>query len=228
MSTRAQLRTRVRQYLDETSEAYWTDTELNSWINQAYFYYYMWVVQTFDGYFTKDTLVSIVAGQAKYLVPSDFFKVRLVERVYDTFTVPLRVYDRMESANITSNSNFSNLYLPTYRFEGQNIVLEPTPDSNITDGIRLEYVPFATQMTLDTSIPDAGYLEMWEEPIVIRAAISAKMKEEAVANTGTDLGSLGMLLTSWEQNIKEAMEQRTEMRRYTESWGSEDSSNYYP
>lgn len=228
MSTLQQLRTRVRAYLDEPVAAYWADAELNTWINQAYFYYYMWIVASFEGYFAKDILIDIVATQPKYAIPNDFYKIRLLERVYNSWTVPLRVYDRMETANITANSNYSQLYLPTYRFEGQNIVLEPTPDTDITGGLRLEYVPQPTALTVDASTPDAGYLTMWEEPLVIRAAISAKMKEESVVNSGTDVGTLQSLMTNYEQTIKESFEQRTMQRRYTEPFGPEDGGAYYP
>lgn len=228
MSNLGQLRGRVRQYLDEITPFYWTDIEINEWINQSYFYYYMWVLQSYDSYFAKDTLINIVASQPKYPMPSDLFKIRLLERVYATFTVPLRYFERMETANIIANTNFSNLYLPTYRFEGNNIVLEPTPDVSITNGLRLEYIPEPIKMVLDTDTPDADYSKMWEEPIVLRAAISAKQKEEAVANTGTDMASLSALLQNYEQTIKETAQERTTARKYTEPFGLDDGERYYP
>jgi len=224
MSTRAQLRARVRAYLDEAAAAYWTDDELNNWIKQSYYYYYQWVIQTFEGYFSKDTLISIVANQAKYAVPSDFFKIRLLERVLPNQTVPLKPYDRMETANVTSGAAYGTFNVPTYRFEGQSIVLEPTPDSSFVDGLRLEYYPQPSNLPLDTSELDPGYLEIWEEPIVLRAVISAKQKEEAVANTGTDISPLWAQVREYEQNIKEAAEQRTLNRRYTEVYTSDDGS----
>jgi len=222
------LRGRVRAYLDEASQAYWTDPELNEWVNQAYFYYYMLIVQAFDSYFIEVVSIDIIGGQAAYPLPSDHFKVRLLERVYSTFTVPMRYFERIEAANIIANTNFSNSYLPTYRFQGTNFVLEPTPDQTITNGIRLEYIQEPTTMVIDTDTPASDYSKMWEECIVLRAVISAKQKEEAVANTGTDLASLAGMLLNWEQNMKESMEQRTTSRKYTEPFGLEDSYSFYP
>lgn len=226
MSNRGQLRARVRAYLDENTEVYWTDVELNNWLNQAYYYYYQWVIQSFEGYFSKDILVTITAGQPKYPVPADFFKIRLLERVLPTQTVPMRAFDRMETPNVTSGANYGTFNVPTYRFEGQNIVLEPTPDSTFVNGMRLEYYPQPISLTAvgatDSTTLDAGYLEVWEEPIVLRAVISAKQKEEAVANTGTDLGPLWKQVLEYEQNIKEAAQQRTTNRRYTEVYGPDD------
>lgn len=234
MSTLLQLRTRVRAYLDEPAPGvgsnlinYWTDAEINNWINQAYNYYYIQVAQSYSGYFTKETLINIVAAQNLYPVPVDFWDVRLLERVFATYTIPLRLFERMESPNITANSNFSNIYTPTYRFEGQNILLEPTPDTSITNGLRLEYLPTPILMILDTDSPNAGFIQFWEEPVVLRAAIACKQKEEAVVNSGTDVGTLTAMLQNWEQLVKESVEQRSMQRHYTEPFGIDESSFYY-
>lgn len=223
MSTRLQLRTRVRQYLDETNEAYWTDVEINNWINQSYFYYYNWIVQSFEGYFTKDILINIVAGQAKYPVPSDFFKVKLLEQVIENKTQPLTYFDRLDSPNYTSGIGEVFAVNFTYRFEGRNIVLEPTPTSNLTGGLRLEYISTPTGMSTDGSSPDSDFLEMWEEAIVIKAALSCKAKEEAVVGSGSDLSSLQQMLQGWEQIIKESCETRTLQRTYTQPFGLPDT-----
>lgn len=300
MSTRAQLRARVRAYLDESSAVYWTDVELNNWITQAYYYYYQWIIQSFEGYFSKDTLIDIISGKSRYDTPSDFFKIRLLERILPTQTVPLRPFDRMETPNVTIGANYGTFNVPTYRFEGNYIILEPTPDTTFAstdlvtpvavtggtippgpatitvaaavwgvntfigkyailsgipnqafyilsntnntltvsnlktiptgmtlrivsqNGLLLEYYPIPSTLSTDASTPDDGYLEVWEEPLVLRAVISAKQKEEAVANTGTDLAPLWKQVMEYEQNIKEAAQQRTTNRRYTEVYGPDD------
>ncbi len=229
MSDLLQLRTRVREYLDESTAVYWTDPELNGWINQSYFYEYRLVAEAAEGYFTVVTTHNITATVAEIPLPSDHWRTRLVERIYQTFTVPMRYFARNESANIISNTNFSGLYLPTFRFRGNNLLLEPTPDTTIINAIRHEYLPQPVAMVIDTDTPDAGFLEMWEEAVVLRAAISAKQKEEAVVNSGTDIGPLALQLQTWEQMIKESAELRTTHRHYTEQFGLDDgSATYYP
>lgn len=227
MSTLAQLRTRVRSYLDEPSAVFWQDSELNNWINQSYYHYYMWVVEAYDSYFATVVNINIVANQALYILPADFFKVRLLEAIFDGFTIPLRVYDRMEDANITSNFTFTNSYFPTYRFIGNSFTLEPTPSLGKSPGLRLEYVPNPTTMVLDTSAPNADFAEQWQELIVLGATISAKMKEELVGNQGVDLGALGTMLSKWESTVREAIEQRSQGRRYTQIFGLDETSSYF-
>jgi hypothetical protein len=133
----------------------------------------------------------------------------------------------MEEANVISNTNFSNAYFPTYRFMGQNILLEPTPETTIVGALRLEYLPIPTLMVADGDSPPPGFLEPWQEGIVLRAAISCKQKEEAVVNGGTDVSTLNTLMQNWEQMIKESVEIRSGQRHYSSPFGLDEGSYYY-
>ena len=91
MATLLELRTRVRDYLDEPVAAFWTDAQLNNWINQAYFFAYMEFVQAFENYFATVVYQNITAGVDTYALPVNFDKFRLLERVIDnTVTIPLQ------------------------------------------------------------------------------------------------------------------------------------------
>lgn len=222
------LRTRVRSYIDEPTPRFWTDAELNNWINQAYFYYYMELVDAYESYFATVVLINIVAGTATYPLPLDFDKIRLLERIVDgTTTVPLQEFNRIEAPNVISGFTYTNSYFPTYRFFGTNFLLEPTPSNSQTNGLRLEYVPIPLTMALDIDAPNPAFLDHWQEMIVLKAAISAKMKEEMVGNQGADLGPFMTMLTTWENKVKEALEQRTMARRYTEPFGLDETTSYY-
>lgn len=228
MANLGALRTRVRDYLDEPTAAFWTDAQLNNWINQAYFYYYMELVDAYESYFATTIFYNIVSGLANYPLPADFDKLRLLERVIDgTTTVPLMEFNRLEAPNIISNFTYTNAYLPTFRFYGSEFLLEPTPSVNVANGLRFEYVPAPVTMVLDSDQPNQGFLNHWQETIVLKAVISAKMKEEMVGNQGADLGPFQTMLTTWENKVKEALEQRTMGRRYTEPFGLDETTNYY-
>lgn len=228
MANLGALRTRVRSYLDEPAARFWTDVELNNWVNQAYFYYYMELVDAYESYFATVTFLSIVSGQALYALPADFDKIRLLERVLDgTTTVPLMEFNRIEAPNVIANFTYTNAYLPTFRFFSNSVLLEPTPSVNVLNGLRLEYVPAPVTMSLDTDTPNAAFLDHWQEMIVLKAVISAKLKEEMTGNQGADLGPFQLMLTTWENKVKEALEQRTMGRRYTEPFGLDETTNYY-
>lgn len=226
MATRAELRTRVREYLDEPTADFWTDAQINNWINQAYNYCYHIVVQADEGFFRSVVLVNIVADQADYALPTNHLKTRLLERVFDTYTIPLRVFDRIESVNFTSATGLNNLYVPSYRLVGQNITLEPTPIESITNGLRHEFVTQPVPMNADGDSPNAGFVDMWQEGIVLKAVISAKEKEEAIVGSGADVSAFVSDFAAWQQMIKEAAEIRVQGRRYTETFGGDDT-NYF-
>lgn len=230
MATLAQLRTRVRSYLDapDPLDSFWSDTELNNWINQAYYFSYMELVQAYEGYFAQQTYYNIVSGTDTYALPADFSKFRLLERVVDnTATIPLIEFERIETANLLSTFTATNIFLPTFRFFGNNFILEPLPQVSITNGLRLEYVPIPTQLTLDADTPAASYLEHWQELIVLKAVISAKLKEEMTGGGGTDMGPFQSMLESWEQKVKDAVAKRAQTRVYTTQFGLDETTSFY-
>lgn len=228
MATLGQLRTRVRAYLDEPTARFWSDAELNNWINQAYFYNYMELVDAYENYFATIVYYDIIAGVETYALPPDFDKFRLIERVINnTQTIPLQEFNRFESPNLIGGYSATDLNLPTYRFVGANFVLEPTPQVTILGGLRLEYVPAPISMVADADQPRSTFLDHWQEIIVLRAVISAKLKEELVSNEGADTSPFQSMLISWENKVKEAIEQRTEGRRYTEPFGLDETSSYF-
>ena len=47
-STLAQLRTRVREKVDEDTAAFWSDTVINSQLNEAYRYYWAFILKLYE------------------------------------------------------------------------------------------------------------------------------------------------------------------------------------
>jgi hypothetical protein len=228
MATLLELRTRVRSYLDEPDARFWTDAELNNWINQAYFFAYMEFVQAFENYFATVVFQNITAGVDTYALPANFDKFRLLERVINnTVTIPLQEFNRIETSNLISSFTATNSYLPTYRFVGPNFVLEPMPQVTITNGLRLEYVPGAAPLVADGDSPVSTFLNQWQELIVLKAVVSAKLKEEMTGNQGADLGPFQVMLETWENKVKDAIALRSQSRKYTEPFGIDETSNYY-
>jgi hypothetical protein len=116
--------------------------------------------------------------------------------------------------------------LPTYRFRGSHIIFEPAPDYSLTDAVEIEYIQKLTDLSLSTdvnsqftAIPGA------EDCVVLRATIKCKAIEEMVSGSGSDTAPfVGDLMTS-EQILKEAIEQRSTARLYTEQWGEMDNDS---
>lgn len=223
MSTLAQLRTRVREKVDEATAAFWSDTVINSQINEAYRFYWAFILKLDEAYFNTTSQISFDANSAgEYSLPADFFKLKLVSRNLSNSKAPLRYFERFENtiSNLSSNSTYN---LPTYRFRGKKIVFEPAPDFTETNACELEYTKKPTSLSasvdVDTDFPDLG-----EDCIVLRATIKCKSIEEMIAGGGADTDPFIADLLSTEQMLKEAIEQRTTARVYVEQFGEDDNT----
>lgn len=200
------MRTRLRRKLDESEESYWTDAELTDYINEAYYYYWEWLLNARDNRSLKSTTLDIVAGTAEIALPSDFVVARLVEKVEDNSTYPIKWFERFDEPNYTAGVSYSNYYPDfTIRFVGSNVVLEPTPNTSQTGGIKLTYYFHPTELSDDTDIPDAGFSPLYHSLLPFKAAVYAKTKEEAYGG-GAPVGSWEYICQQKEQQFKASIE----------------------
>jgi hypothetical protein len=91
----------------------------------------------------------LVASQELYGLPSDLRKIVRVELGYSTSTDRYKA-DRMDTN--AENDPVNTSYLegdPKYAVRGDNIELNPTPSSAVTDGLWLWYIEDPTDMSAD-------------------------------------------------------------------------------
>lgn len=223
---RSTIRTKARRRLDETSEAFWTDDELNDYINEGYLYYWQWFISAKNPGAIKNTTLNIVGGTASIALPADFCMARLVERVLSTGTFPLWYSERADLPNYTAGVPSGNdTYLPKVRFEGANVILEPTPSDSVTGGIKLTYYFYPDRLTADSGVsgtPNAAFHDFFHDLIVYQCVLLAKAKEEHLGGGGADLGAWGALMRDKEQKFKETIETPTTQRQYVQPFGFAD------
>ena len=88
---------------------------------------------TDQGYFEQTFPLDITAGVEAIALPTvldgrgKHLKTILLERVLPTSRVPLTFHRRYNEANSTNGGIAGWSYLPTWKFRGNNIILEPTP-----------------------------------------------------------------------------------------------------
>ena len=227
MSSRASLRTRVREKVDEATAAFWSDTTINNALQESYNYYFGFILKLFEGYFAKiDTIDFDANVNGEYDLPADFLKVRLVSRTLQNDKVPLQYFERFDNLVSTSVSN-GNYDLPTYRFRGNKIVFEPAPNFVLSDAIEIEYIQLLTPLSDSVDIDSQlSALPMAEDCIVLRTVCKLKGIEEMVQGGGVDADPFIKDLLSTEQNLKEVMEQRSVARLYVDQYG-EDYDNSF-
>lgn len=178
--TLAQIRQRVRFYIDEPTQANFTDSDLNWAINDAQQEVATEISLVDERYFvaTAPTIITTVAGQGAYPLASDFWKLIRLEDVNTGL--------RLELSNFSDDNNFMNSgiipplvqgnsvgYTPS--IVGNSLMLRPTPFSAGTT-MQYWYVPVLPSMQLDAdvSVMPPQFIDL----LAMQAGIDAKIKDE--------------------------------------------------
>lgn len=158
--TLANLRSNVRMYLDEVSEADWTDSQINSQINYKYMEMYTAVIETFEDYYRTKVTTNLVSGQTEYALPSDFFKLKRLEIKYTNDQDERRAATKVDFQQIpysTDTTYYDSTYRPVYDFSGSYIKILPQPSENVPDGILMYYIKQISELSSDSSAIDIPF-----------------------------------------------------------------------
>ncbi len=186
--TLASLRDQARQRADMQNSGFVSDSELNVYLNNSAWELSDIVVSRFEDQFIKvDSVTGLpptytISNTATnwFTLPSDFYKLRGVDRQQDSSSdnwFTLRKWNFAERNTFVSRGlrTAYGMISASYRVVGNQVQILPQSDS--TGTYRLWYVPKMTDMTalidLDSTI------EMWSEYVVVDAAIKCLMKEES-------------------------------------------------
>lgn len=181
--TLLQLRTQIRNRVNMEDSEFLTDSELNDMINASYSELYDILVSRFEDYYTTTTTTTISSGNSSFAVPSDFYKLRGVDRAVggstDYYDVPkFNFNERNWRNNQVTRLRHGQLNV-NYRLIGNNV--EILPLNQAAGNYRLWYVPTYTALSSDTDTIDG--VNGFEEYIVVDVCIKALEKEES--NTAT-------------------------------------------
>jgi len=141
-----EIREYVRSEFNQASASgFISNDEIDRWANEALYKYALRLMKCSQGYFETTANLDIVADTETIALPTNFssqaslLNMVRVEKVLSDSRVPLSYRKRYDEANTISGAGSGDSYLPTYDFRGNNLVLEPTPASSATAGIRIVY-----------------------------------------------------------------------------------------
>lgn len=160
-------------------------SQLNEWINEGIAELYDLLLDKADDRFVvtpnvgDGSQISLVAGQDTYALPSTFYRGRKVEILMSgTIGSGTERYKRLFTAAVDASHVYTMWGLVAkgyrYRYQGQNVVLMPTPQA--PDTIRVWYIPYAPRL-----VADGDTLEGWnqyEELVIQLAGLRGRMREE--------------------------------------------------
>lgn len=178
-TTLLEVRTDVRSRLDETNAAsgYFTDTELNRWINEAQrdIARRAEVLQSFN------TSVNAVVGTAKYNLPSDVIRVHRIEFVPtgSTQVYPLesRTYDELDQywgVNPTTQRSYPSYYAIWGVPGGTSLQVQFYPVPSNTGVFNIYYYRLPGALTADGNTLDIP--EGWQDLVALYCEYVAKRK----------------------------------------------------
>ena len=178
--------TDVRNLLNQpnSTNSFWTDSELNSYINEAMRVYFAELTKIDEGHFTAQVDLDIVANQETVAMPADFFSMRALYKKVDTTYMILPYRNNITEGYSTEGGTNSVTYLPYYYFRQNQIVLRPVPQFSETASLRMEYFQFPQQMATGDTLTDQ-ITPVFYQVIEMYAVYKAKMKESLVTGVNT-------------------------------------------
>lgn len=148
--------TRVQRTFGDEASVQVTEADVIRWINDAQ----REAVMQHEGLLMTEGFISTVAGTAEYTLPTNCFTLSVVayKDNADASYYPLRfltVQAMNEYAGGWDGNDFSAGYPQVFTKDtNDKIILFPRPDNTVTNGIKLTYSRFPTDLTANTDSID--------------------------------------------------------------------------
>lgn len=212
----------TRTLLNQTSStnSFWTDAELTSYLNEAVRRYFTEIVQYAEGQFTTTTDLNIANNTETVALPSDCFKVlRLWKKLTNGYEI-LFYRNKFDEGYSTQGGTSSELYIPCYYFRGVSLVLRPTPNFAETAGLKLEYIQFPDELATGADTLSTSVAAVFKDLIVMYAVWKAKLKESLVNGSNTYVPAADNLKDLY-QTFKESITPRADSPTAIKPWTPE-------
>jgi hypothetical protein len=213
----AQIRDLALAWLDDEQSGYYTTAQMNSFINMAAKETQKILIQSFENRFVNVIEASTVLNQERYVLPSDFLKINLLEVVSSGTGVNEVTYPLVQAPLSQKDRSYSKTGLPLqYSFINEEIVLRPIPDAVYT--LRMYYTFRITRLVNDGDVPEIP--EEYHEYIALRAAKFGFIKD------GRETGALDVELSRLQEDMKRDAENRNVDRARGVIMTTDDSSGF--
>lgn len=170
----------------QDSDQFITDTEILAYLNEGGNELQQKLIDSGSDYFLKSVQFTLSSGSS-YPLPSDFFKVRGVDKSINGQWISVEPF-QFKERNKTHNgwAYYSALWINLVEYRIAPSTIEFIPESNGLGSYQLHYEPVWTELlSSDTfSLPNS-----WELYMVLYAALQCRIKE----NIGDTANLEGML-----------------------------------
>ena len=204
----AEIRTLLRE--DTSATSYWTDALLLNLFNQQTDFRVMQMAEAHEGWVTDSLVTNLVADQREYSLPEGAGRVKRVIRIFNPGTTntterPLERDERWSEP--TYNGIFDSV--PSYRMLGELLILEPTPQESVTNGLKIECEFAPARFTTGTDKLDLRFPDNTETLLVYDVAVAAYEVEAAQGNEPENLEDIRRARARYESVWMSYIEQRS-------------------
>lgn len=181
------LRTNVRNLLNQPSStnSFWTDAELDVYLNEAVRVYYNMIATMDEGYFLSQSDLNITSGTETVALPTGTMWVKALYKKVDNGYVILPYRNNLTEGYVTNSAGDAGSYTPSYYFRDNDIVLRPPPTFTETNGLRIEYMGFPDTLVNDGDLLTNQIPAVYQQVVEAYAVYKAKLKESFVNNVDT-------------------------------------------
>jgi len=216
-TTGSDLITGVKRYVPEMQSTAHDATILAFVNNERRFLLSMKQVQSEEVHLTAAT-EDIVADQSLYELPDDFVKMKKVMRMDADGSYRLCEFKDREQFRTWEHEgktfNDSDFF---YSLRGNHIDLRGTPDTAITDGLRVDYWYLPDDWTASTTVPQVW--ELFREVLEVGSALRAGIRREDRRNE-LERHYDGRLLPNFKLNFGRRVSEPMAMRDIRTTWRS--------
>ena len=176
------LRTRARTRADAVGNNFFSDSEIDDYLNVGLGELHDILVQKFEDYYVNSVTFSLVSGQTNYTFAAiectDFYKCLGVDATDSGETIRVRRFsfperDRYVATAITGRGGYTDYQ---YQIRGDSIEFIPEPNSTST--IKFWYIPSFSKLNFDEDEINTSIVSNVKEFAVVTAVYKMKEKEE--------------------------------------------------
>jgi len=183
MSTLSDLRTRARERADAVGNNFFSDSEIDGYINIGLGELHDLLVSKQEDYYIRKLSFVLEQSKSDYnfsdIGLTNFYKLLAVDSTQGSDTFRVKRFAMADRNRFQADLAFHNSRgYSNYEYSIQGNTIKFIPDPVSTDTINIYYVPSFAALNGDGAEVDDSIMLNWEEYAVIQAAIKMRQKEE--------------------------------------------------
>lgn len=224
-ATLLSLRTSVQVLLN--NDDFFTDANLDVHINAAYVFHHAIVSDSLQNRFVIEDFIDTTAGTQEY----DLSTVKNSGRIPDQIVSVKYLGSDISAVSYldlvyftgTKTDDMTTRGIPqSYEIIGENVVLGIPPNKTLTNGLKVNFVPFPIALAADIDVTEQVFQGIGDQCIIYYAVLMAKAQEETWDAGATSIQGFRSTYNDLILRFKNNLEMRAFEEDEIESFSNDD------